>query len=67
MLRLSMPKSRLKDLQPVALGSSGGLAVGQAVWGVGNTHGLDHTLTQVCPPEALSRVECSGVQNSVRV
>ena len=22
--------------------------VGQSVWGVGNPHGLDHTLTQVC-------------------
>jgi hypothetical protein len=46
-LRLSMPKNRLRDLQPAVLGSSGALVVGQAVWGLGNPHGLDHTLTQV--------------------
>jgi hypothetical protein len=46
-LRLSMPKSRLRDLQPALLGSSAGIVVGQAVWGVGNPYGLDHTLTAV--------------------
>lgn len=34
-LRLSMPKSRMRELQPCELGSSSGLAIGQAVYGIG--------------------------------
>lgn len=50
-LRLSLPKARLKDLQPARLAhvsGPGGLTVGAPVWAVANTTGLDHTLTQVC-------------------
>lgn len=32
-------------LKPVALGSSGDVAVGQKVYAIGNPFGLDHTLT----------------------
>ena len=48
-LRLSLPKSRLRELQPVTLGASRDLQIGQAVWGIGNPHGLQHTLSQVEP------------------
>lgn len=35
----------LKDLQPLAIGSSKNLTVGQSVLAIGNPFGLDHTLT----------------------
>lgn len=34
-------------LQPVTLGSSSALKVGQACFAIGNPFGLDHTITQV--------------------
>ena len=34
-----------KRLQPVTLGSSADLQVGQRVYAIGNPYGLDHTLT----------------------
>jgi len=34
------------QLQPVTLGSSSGLQVGQKTYAIGNPFGLDHTLTQ---------------------
>ncbi len=37
----SVPES----LQPIPVGSSGGLMVGQAVFAIGNPYGLSHTLT----------------------
>lgn len=45
-LKLSMPKSKFKELRPVGLGRSGSLMVGQAVYALGNPWGLDHTLTR---------------------
>eukprot|EP00878_Enallax_costatus_P038324 GHUV01043526.1.p1 GENE.GHUV01043526.1~~GHUV01043526.1.p1 ORF type:complete len:514 (+),score=123.48 GHUV01043526.1:819-2360(+) len=45
-LKLALPRGRLEALKPVALGSSAGLRVGQAVFAIGNPFGLDHTLTQ---------------------
>jgi len=56
-LRLSMPKSKLKELRPARLPPTGtapaaapteGLMVGQTVFGIGNVTGLDHTLTKGC-------------------
>lgn len=46
-LKLALPRGRLEALQPVSLGSSSRLRVGQAVFAIGNPFGLDHTLTQV--------------------
>ncbi len=40
-----MPRSRLRDLEPITLGSSSSLLVGHSVFGIGNPYGLDHTLT----------------------
>lgn len=34
-----------KRLQPVTLGTSADLQVGQRVYAIGNPYGLDHTLT----------------------
>lgn len=48
MLKLSMPKSKAKELVPVSLGSSARLQVGQTVFTLGNAMGLDHTLSKVC-------------------
>ncbi|GLI67696.1 hypothetical protein VaNZ11_011962 [Volvox africanus] len=45
-LKLSVPKSKLRELQPVTLGSAAGLRVGQSVYGIGNPWGLGHTLSQ---------------------
>ncbi|EFJ41325.1 hypothetical protein VOLCADRAFT_119736 [Volvox carteri f. nagariensis] len=45
-LKLSVPKSKLRELQPVTLGSAAGLRVGQTVYGIGNPWGLGHTLSQ---------------------
>ncbi|WIA33796.1 hypothetical protein OEZ86_006909 [Tetradesmus obliquus] len=45
-LKLALPRGRLEALQPVSLGSSSRLRVGQAVFAIGNPFGLDHTLTQ---------------------
>jgi len=36
----------LKDLKPIAIGSSKDLQVGQSVMAIGNPWGLDHTLTE---------------------
>jgi S1-C subfamily serine protease len=46
-LKLALPRGRLEALQPVSLGSSSSLRVGQACFAIGNPFGLDHTLTQV--------------------
>jgi S1-C subfamily serine protease len=46
-LKLALPRGRLEALQPVLLGSSASLRVGQACFAIGNPFGLDHTLTQV--------------------
>lgn len=46
-LQLVMPPAQLAQLQPVTLGSSARLMVGQRVYAIGNPFGLDHTLTQV--------------------
>jgi S1-C subfamily serine protease len=46
-LKLSLPRGRLDALQPVSLGSSSSLRVGQACFAVGNPFGLDNTFTQV--------------------
>ncbi|MEW5319787.1 MAG: hypothetical protein WDW38_010915 [Sanguina aurantia] len=43
-LKLSMPKSKLRDLVPISMGTSGNLVVGQSVFAIGNPFGLDHTL-----------------------
>ncbi|KAF6258898.1 trypsin-like cysteine/serine peptidase domain-containing protein [Scenedesmus sp. NREL 46B-D3] len=45
-LQLDMPEAKQAGLQPVSLGSSTGLMVGQRVYAIGNPFGLDHTLTQ---------------------
>ncbi|KAL6751409.1 trypsin-like cysteine/serine peptidase domain-containing protein [Haematococcus lacustris] len=45
-LRLSMPKQKLKELVGVPLGSSSSLAVGHTVYALGNASGLDATLTR---------------------
>ncbi|WIA10403.1 hypothetical protein OEZ85_010595 [Tetradesmus obliquus] len=45
-LQLDMPEEARAALQPVSLGSSTGLMVGQRVYAIGNPFGLDHTLTQ---------------------
>ncbi|GIL66100.1 hypothetical protein Vafri_19704 [Volvox africanus] len=45
-LKLSVPKSKLRELQPVTLGPAAGLRVGQSVYGIGNPWGLGHTLSQ---------------------
>ncbi|GLC38494.1 hypothetical protein PLESTB_001731700 [Pleodorina starrii] len=45
-LKLSVPKSKLRELQPVTPGSAAGLRVGQNVYGIGNPWGLGHTLSQ---------------------
>eukprot|EP00879_Flechtneria_rotunda_P011462 GHRR01011975.1.p1 GENE.GHRR01011975.1~~GHRR01011975.1.p1 ORF type:complete len:381 (+),score=125.00 GHRR01011975.1:902-2044(+) len=45
-LQLNMPSSKQAQLQPVTLGQSSGLQVGQRVYAIGNPFGLDHTLTQ---------------------
>ncbi|KAG2431141.1 hypothetical protein HXX76_009671 [Chlamydomonas incerta] len=45
-LKLSVPKSKLRELQPVTPGSSAGLRVGQSVYGIANPWGLGHTLSQ---------------------
>lgn len=42
---LGVPRDKLTALQPVTLGSSGGLLVGQRVFAIGNPLGLEHTLT----------------------
>lgn len=41
-----MPPARMASLQPVTVGSSSDLLVGQRVYALGNPFGLDHTLTQ---------------------
>lgn len=46
-LKLALPRGRLESLQPVSVGSSSSLRVGQACFAIGNPFGLDHTLTQV--------------------
>ncbi len=46
-LRLSIPKHKAEQLQPVTLGTSAALRVGQSVFTIGNPFGLDHTLSQV--------------------
>jgi S1-C subfamily serine protease len=46
-LARSKSQGRLDALQPVSLGSSSSLRVGQACFAIGNPFGLDHTLTQV--------------------
>lgn len=46
-LKLSMPKSKARELTPASLGSAGGLHVGQSVFLLGNAMGLDHTLSRV--------------------
>ncbi|GIM07520.1 hypothetical protein Vretimale_11632 [Volvox reticuliferus] len=48
-LKLSVPKSKLRELQPVTLGSAVALRVGQSVYGIGNPWGLGHTLSQLLP------------------
>ncbi|PNW73389.1 hypothetical protein CHLRE_14g630550v5 [Chlamydomonas reinhardtii] len=45
-LKLSVPKSKLRELQPVSPGSAAGLRVGQCVYGIANPWGLGHTLSQ---------------------
>ncbi len=45
-LKLSIPKHKAEQLQPVTLGTSAALRVGQSVYAIGNPFGLDHTLTQ---------------------
>ncbi|GFR43555.1 hypothetical protein Agub_g4648, partial [Astrephomene gubernaculifera] len=40
-----LPRDKLRQLQPVTLGSSAGLLVGQRVFAIGNPLGLEHTLT----------------------
>ncbi|EFJ51020.1 trypsin family [Volvox carteri f. nagariensis] len=40
-----LPSEKLRHLQPVTLGSSAGLLVGQRVFAIGNPLGLEHTLT----------------------
>jgi S1-C subfamily serine protease len=47
-LKLSIPKHKAEQLQPVTLGTSAALRVGQSVFTLGNPFGLDHTLNQVC-------------------
>jgi S1-C subfamily serine protease len=44
---VGLPESKMQQLQPVELGSSSSLLVGQRVYAIGNPFGLDHTLTQV--------------------
>lgn len=39
---LGVPRDKLTALQPVTLGSSGGLLVGQRVFAIGNPLGLEH-------------------------
>jgi S1-C subfamily serine protease len=46
-LKLALPRGRLEALQPVSLGNSSSLRVGQACFAIGNPFGLDHKLTQV--------------------
>ncbi|KAG2499440.1 hypothetical protein HYH03_002387 [Edaphochlamys debaryana] len=45
-LKLSLPKSKLRELQPVTPGSAAALRVGQAVYGISNPWGLGHTLSK---------------------
>ncbi|KXZ45912.1 hypothetical protein GPECTOR_49g496 [Gonium pectorale] len=45
-LKLSVPKSKLRELQPVTPGSASQLRVGQTVYGIGNPWGLGHTLSK---------------------
>ncbi|GLC44086.1 hypothetical protein PLESTB_000930900 [Pleodorina starrii] len=42
---LGLPPDKMVALQPVTLGSSAGLLVGQRVFAIGNPLGLEHTLT----------------------
>jgi S1-C subfamily serine protease len=44
-LRIDAPPEVLRRLEPLTLGRSGGLVVGQRVLAVGNPFGFDHTLT----------------------
>ncbi len=46
-LQLQLPADKAAALQPVILGSSSNLLVGQKVYAIGNPFGLDHTLTSV--------------------
>ena len=61
-LRIDAPREKLK---PIAVGSSGDLAVGQRVYAVGNPFGLDHTLT-VGIISALNREIQSINQRTIR-
>ncbi|KXZ43319.1 hypothetical protein GPECTOR_94g641 [Gonium pectorale] len=42
---VGVPPDKLRQLQPVTLGSSAALLVGQRVFAIGNPLGLEHTLT----------------------
>jgi 2-alkenal reductase len=46
-VRSNVPLNQLVVLQPISMGSSSSLRVGQACFAIGNPFGLDHTLTQV--------------------
>lgn len=45
-LELDCPGNVARKYQPVSIGSSASLLVGQQVYAIGNPFGLDHTLTQ---------------------
>ncbi|GFR44273.1 hypothetical protein Agub_g5478 [Astrephomene gubernaculifera] len=45
-LKLSVPKSKLRELQSVTPGSAAGLRVGQTVYGISNPWGLGHTMSK---------------------
>lgn len=64
-LKMSLPKSKLRDLQPVTPGSAAGLRVGQTVYGIGNPWGLGHTLSKgvVC---GLGMEQPSGLATSLK-
>jgi S1-C subfamily serine protease len=47
-LKLNLTASDAALLQPVELGHSSSLAIGQRVFAIGNPFGLTHTLTSVC-------------------
>lgn len=59
-LQLEMPTDKMAELQPVSIGSSSNLQVGQKVWGVGVGYERECVLVCMCRAEGVRNVLLEG-------